>query len=312
MKQIFIFLLFSMFCYSNIANAQNNYDQGTTWHYGFIREVIPIYNQYLSQILTINGDTVIEGQSFQRIIKSEGSHNWDIQTPFSVEYIKKENDKVYWFNQQNGKISILYDFAAEQGESWTISINNCELLVVVDSVNYSEYDGVIKKNLYVSDYLTDWEGREYVGICFKGKIIKDIGHTVTYFPHRAFNLCEGLHVSGILIDNIRCYEDHNLYHNFKGYLCDTIWTESLIGISVFEKINIRIYPNPVTEILTIETSDITDVSITNIAGRIVCEKYIYEPTTYFDTSKWKTGIYFVSFFSRGVRIKTEKLIKSER
>jgi len=117
-KSILFSLLILLFCCSKL-NAQTGYDEGTTWHYGLIREVNHVYTGYLPQVLTINGNAVINEQYFQRIIKSEDG--------FPFEYIKKENDKVYWFYQQNGDISILYDFAAGQGESWTISINDCEL-----------------------------------------------------------------------------------------------------------------------------------------------------------------------------------------
>jgi hypothetical protein len=310
MKNIKYFLTLQIFLFLGIftVNAQTGYTEGTTWHYGFILGFPPVLN-HTYQVLTIDGDTIINENYFQQII----SQNWDMQTPFSTEYVRKENNKVYWFDQQNGITSILYNFAAEPGENWTISINDCELLVVVDSVNYSTYNGVIKKNLYVTDYFTGWDDREYVGACFKGKIIEDIGHTVTFFPHRAFDLCEGLEVDGIDFDDIRCYEDNSFYFNFKGYSCDTTWM-GLVSVNSYEKVNTKIYPNPVNEILTIETDTSVDIIITDMLGKIISEKYKCEQPTYFDTSKWKTGIYFVNVYSkRSIEnsiFQTFKIIKS--
>jgi len=303
-----IVLIFLSFLLSFTSFAQYGYNEGTTWHYGFISDELFPNIFYMPQSLVIEGDTIIEGESFKRIVKNINSHNWDLQTPFSVEYIRKEEGKVFWFNQQSGDISILYDFTAEPGDNWTISINHCELLVVVDSVNYSEYNGIIKKNIYVNDYFTNIEGRKYVGCCFKGKIIEDIGHNVTFFPHRAFFLCDGIEIDGILPNNIRCYEDHSFSYNFKGYACDTTWNK-LVGIIDYEGINIKIYPNPVKDLLIIETSDGTDIVITDIVGKVIAEKRNIVSKTYLDVSKWKTGIYFICIYSSGTKIKTEKLIK---
>jgi len=74
--------------------------------------------------------------------------------------------------------------------------------------------------------------------------------------------------------------------------------------------NVKIYPNPVAEILTIETSDITDIIITDIAGRMIAEKRNCVDKTCFDTSRWKMGIYFVNLYSRGAKIRTEKTVKN--
>jgi hypothetical protein len=192
--------------------AQNDYYEGTTWYYGFITHGFSPFLNYVPQSLTIDGDTIIGGQHFQRIVKLFNSSVFDIQTPFSVEYIRREGDKIFWFNQQNGNISILYNFAAVQGESWKISINDCELLVVVDSVNYYDYNDILKKNIYVTDYFTDFEGREYVGNCFKGKIIEDIGHTATFFPHLSFFLCNGIQIDGSEIAREAIDSDNDFGH----------------------------------------------------------------------------------------------------
>jgi len=304
---IFLALIFQ-FSFLTSTWAQIQYEEGTTWHYGFVSHgLLPIVT-YTSQSLAIDGDTILNGEPFQRIVKSNGSQNWDIQTPFSVEYIRREENKVLRLNQQNGVVSILYDFGAEPGESWTISIHDCELLVVVDSVSYSDYNGVIKKNIYVNDYFIGFEDREYVGYCFKGKIVEDIGHTVTFFPHRAFYLCYGLEVDGVSPDGIRCYEDSSFNYNFKNYPCNSTWTE-WVGINDYEQTNIKIFPNPVKDHLAIETSDETDIIITDIIGKVIVEKRNIISKIYLDTSKWEIGIYFISVYSKGIRIKTEKLIK---
>jgi len=290
MKKIILFL-FNVAILCNLQ-AQIEYDQGTIWYYGFVsHETSPIH-MYIFQSLTIDGDTIIDGQSFQKIVKSNDSYLFDLQTPFSVEYIRKENDKVFWFNQDNGSVSILYNFAAEQGDSWTILINDCELLITVDSVNYSEYNGTTKKNIYVNDYFTDLEGRVYVGHCFKGKIIEDIGHTATYFPFNAYYLCNGIQIDGVSLDNIRCYKDNNSYYNFKEYPCDSIWNE-FVGINDYAN-NIKIYPNPAKDIIyikDIDKLDVISILLINIYGQII--KQYGSNTTQLDISDIISGIYFV-------------------
>jgi len=301
---IFFCLLF-YFC----GFTQIGYDEGTSWHYGFETYIIPgILTSYFPQILTIEGDTLINGEIFQKIVKNKDSHKWDIQTPFSVEYIRKKDNKVFWFNQQNGNISILYDFAAEPGDSWTISINECELIIKVDSVSYSNYNGIIKKNLFVKDYFYSEYYGNVTGFGFTGKIIEDIGHSVTFFPQRIYYLCDGIEVDGIMPNGIRCYTDNGFYNNFKGYSCDTTWNKN-VGIYDYDKTKIIVYPNPVSEVLTIEISNKTDMIVTDMIGRVIAKKQNCSTKTYFDTSTWKTGVYFVNIYSNGAKMKTEKVIK---
>jgi len=72
--------------------------------------------------------------------------------------------------------------------------------------------------------------------------------------------------------------------------------------------NIRIYPNPVTDVLTIERTDVTHTDtlrIFDITGKLVKSQSIANPTTTLHISDLTSGIYLMQFETSGY---TQKLI----
>lgn len=72
---------------------------------------------------------------------------------------------------------------------------------------------------------------------------------------------------------------------------------------------IRIYPNPVTEKLVIEMSDMkfTKVTLVNAVGEIVFAQEINSGKAEIDMSNFPKGVYFL--ITNGKNIKAEKIIK---
>ena len=66
------------------------------------------------------------------------------------------------------------------------------------------------------------------------------------------------------------------------------------------------YPNPVSEILTINVSKKTDVEIYDSAGQIIMRKTI-KANEIIDVSSYKSGFYFLVLKASN-EIRTEKLI----
>ncbi|MDL2228444.1 T9SS type A sorting domain-containing protein [Odoribacter sp. OttesenSCG-928-L07] len=297
--------------FSNHIFAQDGYDEGTSWHYGAMVEIFLSGTHYTHQLLAIDGDTIINEETFQRMYKND--LGFDFQSPYNVEYIKKTDSKVLWYNQETGDVSILYDFAAEAGDSWEILISHCSLTIVVDSVTYSDYNGIVKKNLYITDYFLNGS-YSFEGRFFKGKVIEDIGHTVAYFPNDGFyyTMCDEILDLGRWSTGIRCYEDNDLFYNFNNYPCDTLWVVPFGGVNEYDKNDYKVYPNPTTNILTIEAQDNVDIIVTDIVGKKIVEMYNCNSVYNLDTSKWHNGIYFINIYSKGQKIITERVIKSDK
>jgi hypothetical protein len=73
---------------------------------------------------------------------------------------------------------------------------------------------------------------------------------------------------------------------------------------------VHCYPNPVTDLLTIETgiSDRYDIDITNLNGQLVFRKNIEKPTHKINLSSFQKGVYFITIRSKDF-VTTSKIIK---
>lgn len=71
-----------------------------------------------------------------------------------------------------------------------------------------------------------------------------------------------------------------------------------------------IYPNPVSDVLTIESvSETNHVRITDISGRIILSQQIISKTSQFDTSTWSSGLYIVTLTNQAGRNESYKVAK---
>lgn len=86
--------------------------------------------------------------------------------------------------------------------------------------------------------------------------------------------------------------------------------EELAGVNSIKGISYTISPNPVVDILTINSEDVINgkVWITDANGRVKSETVLKGNTTSFDTNLFSTGVYFVNIESNGV-VTSRKFIK---
>ncbi len=77
--------------------------------------------------------------------------------------------------------------------------------------------------------------------------------------------------------------------------------------TVVNNVDIKVYPNPSTGFITIETPTKTTLTISSIDGKILSQTEISEKQV-IDISKYATGVYFLSFRT-GDTVQTKKIIK---
>lgn len=84
-------------------------------------------------------------------------------------------------------------------------------------------------------------------------------------------------------------------------------------ISRINKVNINIYPNPVTNNLYINLNDNNyaqyTIELSDIYGKLLKHKIMYKHNTHIDITKYNRGIYFVKVFKGTKAIYTKKIIK---
>lgn len=83
-----------------------------------------------------------------------------------------------------------------------------------------------------------------------------------------------------------------------------------LDVASFEQNKIRFYPNPVADLLTIQSIDIAEgtIEIYNQLGQKVLTQHINNGTTQIPTYNWSSGIYFYDFSSNNGKLRG-KLIK---
>lgn len=124
-------------------------------------------------------------------------------------------------------------------------------------------------------------------------------------------ISNNLYVSGFNLGNANCdpmtNDPNGLLGVSDGYLFE--WDLSTITSLSHLKLKnqeIKIYPNPASDIITISTNIHKEaIIITNILGEILIEKSIESTSEIIDLSSLKKGIYFIT-----INNKTEKIIKN--
>ncbi|MDD4141759.1 MAG: T9SS type A sorting domain-containing protein [Bacteroidales bacterium] len=301
MKKILLLIaIVCLFMIHKQTDAQN-YPDNTTWYYQTAETISYPVIEFNYQQLEVSGDTIINGEVF-KIVDKIGLIAYVISgTEYNREYIRKDDDKVYWFNRDTEEITLLYDFGAGTGETWEVTVYDCPITVTVDSVNYSDYNGIQIKNQFVSDE------NGY----FSGKIIDGIGHSSSFFPNEIYYLCKyGNSPDGIYIDGIRCYSDASgNNYSFMNMPCDTIYTQLINDIEEFspQAANIELYPNPATDKISIKYGDNTcsRVCIMTATGRLL--KTFNSAAVEIDTKDLPDGIYLVQIICDN-NIFTQKLL----
>ena len=116
------------------------------------------------------------------------------------ELVYEEDNVVYWYNRMTDAFTTLYDFNADEGDSWICEVGDCSYQVVVQAVTDVTYNGrVYRRQEVVSpDGLFDhslYNGRSF--------IIEGVGYMDGVFPYPF--VCGGTFPDWPFPDWLRCY-----------------------------------------------------------------------------------------------------------
>ncbi len=305
MKNIFasfLFLLVSNFAFGQIVWAP----QGAKWYYtvvwedffGQMTEVIPV------QVL---GDSTIQSQQCRILVGDNKTFGfgWGCHTNDGREFMYEEGGKVYFFDKNSLSFGLLYDFSKNAGESWLVPL--CEQLnwefdslrVTVDSVTYPIISGQPLKYQHVHLEAQDssWN--------FGNDIIAEgIGSLTKMF------LIRDATTAHVWITELRCYESPitgtiKFIEQPCGFISKTA--------EATEPQYFTLSPNPTTgpATLTFTLPPTTNVivQILNSFGQKIQEHQLPSATEILQIDDLEPGLYFVTLFSNGQPIKTQKLLR---
>ena len=258
---------------------------GSEWYYEIQNENGSITYQYLYQA----GDTIVQDEPTHILVRINTLYDKGLRDEVTHEYVYVHEGKVYWWNKTLEEFTVLYDFGAQEGDTWVTKVGTESLIMHVNAVEYIEYEGISYRVLHVSD----------PNDLFSGDIVCGIGHLTSFFPERLMGNGDGVHVEGL-----RCYwVEDELVFNPDGEDCDAIYEElhgleedgPSTGLGAF-----TVYPNPTNGILFVQTLRATSLPdqtyrITNIMGQTILSGNITDETQQIDVSGLPQGMYFITF-----------------
>ncbi len=263
------------------------------WYYEIENENGSITYQYMYQA----GDTVVGDEPSHILVKINTLYDKGLREDVTREYVYMRDGKVYWWNKTLEEFTVLYDFGAQEGDTWVTKVGTETLIMHVNSVETVEYEGKTYRVLHVSD------ADDY----FSGDIVCGIGHLTSFFPERLMDNGDGLRVEGL-----RCYwiEDELVFKPGDED-CDAIYSEvhgvEEDGPSMDSGNAFTVYPNPTNGILTVHHSELTmsnashfrihhsEFQIANLMGQTVLSGNINAENQQIDVSSLSQGMYFITF-----------------
>jgi len=308
-KVIKTFTLIVILCiYSLAVHAQEWAPIGAKWHY---TERFSFWNPIEIDYIKIESvkDTVVEGINCKKLTKR---HNLGCTDRPDVEFMYSQNGKVYFYDSCFNTFQILYDFSANLGDSWVIKIKNYadtndtdSLVVTVDSLDFITINGFELKRLFLTNLFLN----EVVpGYTYNSTIIEAVGdlmYMFNFFPAFAFG-CDANFSEGL-----RCYEDSVIGHYETGIADSCTYIQYWTGIGGRQKHVVEIYPNPVTEIITIngELGRFIHYKIYNITGKKILTGIISDNMIL--VNNLSSGLYFIELYnSPNMLLSRQKFLKN--
>jgi hypothetical protein len=276
--------------YWDIAYAESTY-------------ICPGFSDDTPRRFYFNGDTVI----LNGLVYYQMKYNQFIELdgegpncgPFAIDTISSLanwatiredtlNQKVYRYNYWNDEEVLIFDFSLNQGD--TFHSDDLGADITVDTVyQYITEDGVERKYLGFS------------GEYYEGFMLEGIGG-----PQGPFNepIWPFLWEYG---GYLYCSESNDGINILYGP-CDDFITgiDTHSGrIGKFE-----VYPNPFTDFIRIDcNNEIRFISLINLSGLVIESRMIDSKTVFFETSRLKSGMYFIDAIDNSKQHYRSKLIK---
>lgn len=279
-----------------LANAQNWAPIGAKWTYGRSSIWLPIV-EYCDWVST--SDSLVNGHNC-RLIKRNGSV---AQSDLSDKLITYEDsNRIFLYNTTMNLFTVLYDFNKNAGETWTMTLDTCDLLITVDSTGIDTINGVPLKTLYISSE----------NFAFDGKIIQGIGHLRGPNPDINYH-CHNILVDGTFYTGLRCYEDSIIgFHDFG--IAPSCYYSTSINEAALNADQISVHPNPFSSQTTIEATaafDNASLTIFNTFGQQMKQlNNLSGSSIIFHRDNLPSGIYFFRLARPDGTFATGKLVIS--
>lgn len=257
--------------------------------------------------LTMIGDTLINDVSYSKVF----IHMYFNQfTPDALEYrcalrqdLSEGKVWVVWKGENQEKL--LYDFSLEVGDQTVVTcskypkwdaMDQFDLNIEIESIEYVEYDGIMRKKLNLSygfqeiEYWIEGIGSSY-GLIFAG-----LSYLFIFDVEIPKLICFEVDGEMILQNNSSCYYSSGAgVEESKGesFAINAFPTIFAYGFSISS-----LYP-------------ITSFIVFSSSGQMILAEHLKNASIrhYVSTMAWKPGVYFLQVFA-GKHMKVIKIVKS--
>lgn len=257
-----------------ILYEENNqfFPRGTEWYY----EIKHLTGEITYQHLEYTADTAINSKRVKIITETNTMYDKEQWTDY--EYIYEEGDRIYWWNKDLEDFTLLYDFGAEVGDEWEINGGWFTIVVHVDGVDETTIQGKTYRVLHVTD--PNYQ-------LFTGDIICGIGHQKSFFPLSPI-------AKDYYINGLRCFwQDGELLLTMGEEDCDAVYYE-IHGVEEGDDAGFLVYPNPVNDMLFVESASGSAYRITNLLGQTLKSGHITADLQQIDVHDLTEGVYFIT------------------
>ena len=104
------------------------------------------------------------------------------------------------------------------------------------------------------------------------------------------------------------YHCHMLSHEDDGMMGQFIVLDNSTGVGNVEEESVSVFPNPVSNIITIKEIHSSSIEIYDVVGRLIDIHQLGDGEEHLDMTKYENGVYFIKI-KEGVKTKTFKILK---
>ena len=247
----------------------------------------PDYITYQTFYTRFHGDTMVNGKEYKKveIAEDEDAQVWK----FSGEFVREENNRVFYLGNFLEEEMLLYDFNLKVGKQvkvWNVLEPDGIVLQVTHIDSVLTFDGYRKRmHLEFDEFSVPEVWIEGVGS--ESGVLNSSGSIFLGICNTYFLLCS--------TDN-----GFQVYQNPEYETC----YYNLLGREETETKVDTIFLNyvPITRTLTLHNTDheSVDVLITGITGQVVYRSQTNDASYEIDLSSLKSGFYVVSIRSKGI------------
>lgn len=273
---------------SVIANGQHYTDAGNSWTLGKVNWELE--DAYTIQI-KIDADTMIQNQMYKTLLRTDDAYNpnW-----YRVNYFIREDDqKIVYILDSTGQEGILYHFGLEVGQQVVLWNGFTVTVKSIDSVQVA--NNQMQRRLKISASY----GPSGLECSTSTHWIDDIESPIP---------------SGYCLEPIS-YSLPCFIRNDEVYFpVDNSWCEEFTSATIpVTEPGLFIFPNPVSNFLTIQFSDALfqsrNIQLFNSQGQVVYHEFSDELIKQIDMSRMSSGIYLLNVVSGNEKLICKKVVK---